>query len=187
MTDIIALLGFRNSGLDCWSQPSAMPFLSTAGRPDVRSRVSPLPRRNRADDGERVPAKSPPADGPLFPLLRVIIVDDHPSFRSMAARILTSGGFTVIGEEADGCTGLVAAQRLRPDLVLLDVQLPDIDGFQVADALAAAARAAQMMPPSVVLMSSRAKCRLRVACCGGPGDRVHRQGGPERVRCALLG
>lgn len=100
--------------------------------------------------------KSPPVDGQFVPLLRVIIVDDHPSFRSMAARLLTKGGFSVIAEAADGATALSSIQELGPDLVLLDVQLPDIDGFQVADALAAAARAGRALPPSVVLMSSRA-------------------------------
>ena len=92
----------------------------------------------------------------MVPLLRVIIVDDHPSFRSMAARLLTKGGFSVIGEAADGATALASSRDLRPDLVLLDVQLPDIDGFEVADALAAAASAAGVVPPGVVLMSSRA-------------------------------
>ena len=103
-----------------------------------------------------MPEKSPPAGGPFLPRLRVIIVDDHPSFRSMAAKLLTKGGFSVISEAADGATALASSLDLRPDLVLLDVQLPDIDGFQVADALAAAAFAARVVPPSVVLMSSRA-------------------------------
>lgn len=103
-----------------------------------------------------MPENSPPAGGPFVPLLRVIIVDDHASFRSMAARLLTKGGFAVISEAADGAAALASSRDLRPDLVLLDVQLPDIDGFQVADALAAAACAARVVPPGVVLMSSRA-------------------------------
>lgn len=111
-----------------------------------------------------MPEKSPPAGEELVPLLRVIIVDDHPSFRSIAARLLTRGGFSVVGEEADGATALSSVQELRPDLVLLDVQLPDIDGFQVADALVAAASVVRAIPPGVVLMSSRA--------CADYGSRV---------------
>ena len=62
----------------------------------------------------------------------VLIVDDHPSFRASARRMLEADGYEVLGEAEDGATALSAAQRLRPDLVLLDVRLPDIDGFEVA-------------------------------------------------------
>jgi CheY-like chemotaxis protein len=62
----------------------------------------------------------------------VLIVDDHPSFRASARRMLEADGYEVLGEAEDGATALAAAQQLRPDLVLLDVRLPDIDGFEVA-------------------------------------------------------
>ena len=62
----------------------------------------------------------------------VLIVDDHPSFRATARLLLESEGFEVVGEAADGAAGLREARALEPDLVLLDVQLPDIDGFEVA-------------------------------------------------------
>lgn len=62
----------------------------------------------------------------------VLIVDDHPSFRLSARRMLEADGYEVVGEAADGAAALTAAGELRPDLVLLDVQLPDIDGFEVA-------------------------------------------------------
>ena len=81
--------------------------------------------------------------------LSVLIVDDHPSFRASARVLLEAEGFDVIGEAADGASGIVEAQRLRPDLVLLDVQLPDIDGFDVA------ARLANGAGPAIVLVSSR--------------------------------
>jgi DNA-binding NarL/FixJ family response regulator len=61
----------------------------------------------------------------------VLIVDDHPSFRATARLLLESEGFEVVGEAADGASGLRQARELEPDLVLLDVQLPDIDGFEV--------------------------------------------------------
>ena len=81
----------------------------------------------------------------------VLIVDDHPSFRA-AARVLVEGaGYDVVAEAADGAAALAAAEEHRPDCVLLDVQLPDTDGFAVAEALAAHAH-----PPIVVMTSSRA-------------------------------
>jgi DNA-binding NarL/FixJ family response regulator len=80
----------------------------------------------------------------------VLIVDDHPSFRETARALLESEGFAVVGEAADGESALEAARRLHPEVVLLDVQLPDIDGFEVARRLSANGSA-----PSVVLTSSR--------------------------------
>ncbi|MGR7027052.1 response regulator [Geodermatophilus sp. URMC 62] len=82
---------------------------------------------------------------------RVLIVDDHAPFRSLARRLLVAGGFQVVGEAADGAGALAAARDLVPDVVLLDVQLPDLDGFAVAEALARGQPA-----PVVVLVSSRA-------------------------------
>ena len=82
--------------------------------------------------------------------VRVLIVDDHPSFRATARLLLESEGFDVVGEAADGATGLRDARALAPDLVLLDVQLPDIDGFEVAAQLTGGGDG-----PAVVLTSSR--------------------------------
>ena len=80
----------------------------------------------------------------------VLIVDDHDGFRESARALLEAEGFAVVGDAADGAAALVAALRLRPDVVLLDVQLPDLDGFAVAERLAALSE-----PPRVVLISSR--------------------------------
>jgi DNA-binding NarL/FixJ family response regulator len=80
----------------------------------------------------------------------VLIVDDHPSFRSSARLLLEAEGFEVVGEAPDGETAVSAALELGPDLVLLDVQLPDIDGFEVTRRLRANGDA-----PAVVLVSSR--------------------------------
>ena len=82
--------------------------------------------------------------------VRVLIVDDHPSFRATARLLLESEGFDVVGEASDGAAGLRDARALEPDLVLLDVQLPDIDGFEVAAQLTRAGNG-----PAVVLTSSR--------------------------------
>ena len=66
----------------------------------------------------------------------VLIVDDHAGFRGFARRLLEAGGYTVVGEAADGGSALAAVEALRPELVLLDVVLPDTDGFAVAERLA---------------------------------------------------
>ena len=65
-----------------------------------------------------------------------MIVDDHPSFRRLAARMLVAAGYTVIGEAVDTEQAVLTARRLRPDFVLLDVMLPDGSGIAVADELA---------------------------------------------------
>jgi DNA-binding NarL/FixJ family response regulator len=83
---------------------------------------------------------------------RVLLVDDHAGFRATARRLLESEGWTVVGEAADGTSALASAARLQPDLVLLDIGLPDRDGFAVAEGLAEAAEAGT---PDIVLVSSR--------------------------------
>lgn len=61
----------------------------------------------------------------------VLIVDDHSSFRSSARLLLESEGFEVVGEAADAAAALAQVSPLAPELILLDVQLPDLDGFEV--------------------------------------------------------
>jgi DNA-binding NarL/FixJ family response regulator len=80
----------------------------------------------------------------------VLIVDDHASFRSSARLLLESEGFDVVGEAESGLGAVEQTTTLAPDLVLLDVQLPDIDGFEVARRIRAEQGAAQ-----VILTSSR--------------------------------
>ncbi|MDP8911295.1 MAG: response regulator transcription factor [Actinomycetota bacterium] len=81
---------------------------------------------------------------------RILIVDDHPSFRSCARAVLQAEGFDVVGEAENGVQALRAAKELQPDVVLLDVQLPDFDGFEVAERLQGIET-----PPEVILTSSR--------------------------------
>ena len=83
----------------------------------------------------------------------MLIVDDHPSFRASARAILEADGFDVIGEAADGASALEAVHSLKPQVVLLDVQLPDTDGFAVAAALQLNGNS-----PAIVLVSSRDAC-----------------------------
>jgi len=80
----------------------------------------------------------------------VLIVDDHPSFRLSARRMLEADGYTVVGEAEDGAAALEAVRELDPDLVLLDIQLPDLDGFEVAARLGAAGERT-----AIVLTSTR--------------------------------
>ena len=80
----------------------------------------------------------------------LLIVDDHDSFRTWARRVLSDEGFDVVGEAADGVAAIAECQRLEPDVVLLDVVLPDMPGPQVAAVLSAGGSDA-----TVVLTSSR--------------------------------
>jgi CheY-like chemotaxis protein len=87
-------------------------------------------------------------DYPVRPT--VLIVDDHAEFRQSAGALLEAEGFAVIAEAADGEEAIAAVERARPQIVLLDVQLPGVDGFTVAEKLAAGRD-----PPVVVLISGR--------------------------------
>jgi DNA-binding NarL/FixJ family response regulator len=80
----------------------------------------------------------------------VLIVDDHVSFRATARALLEAEGFEVVGEASDGQSAVAASNLLKPDLVLLDIQLPDMDGFAVTEQLHADGHR-----PIVVLTSSR--------------------------------
>jgi DNA-binding NarL/FixJ family response regulator len=86
----------------------------------------------------------------------VLIVDDHDGFRAFARMILEADGFDVVGDAGDGETCIAAVEQLRPSVVVLDIQLPGIDGFEVAEQLAAMDE-----PPVVVLVSTRDAGSLR--------------------------
>ena len=96
----------------------------------------------------------------------VLIVDDHEAFRESASAMLDAEGFTVVGQAADAGGALAAAERLRPQVVLLDVQLPGLDGFAVAERLSAGES-----PPRVVLISSR-----EAAAYGSRLQKAHARG-----------
>ena len=85
----------------------------------------------------------------------IVIVDDHPSFRASARAILEADGFTVVGEAENGAGAIEAVAERRPDVLLLDVQLPDMCGFDVCSAIAALQNGSA---PQIVLVSSRDAC-----------------------------
>ena len=92
--------------------------------------------------------------------MTVLIVDDHPGFRESARTLLELDGFDVVGEAADGASALELARELEPELVLLDVGLPDRSGLDVAEDLVKTSK--------VVLISSRGRVDF--------GRRVRRSG-----------
>lgn len=96
-------------------------------------------------------------------VMKVLIVDDHAGFRTQARSLLEAAGHDVVGEADDGRSALVAISKLRPDLVLLDVQLPDTTGFDVTRLLRQDPDA-----PAVILVSSREASDY--------GDRIIRSG-----------
>jgi CheY-like chemotaxis protein len=93
--------------------------------------------------------------------VKVVIVDDHDSFRRLARRVLEGAGYSVVGEAHDGASALAAVDELDPDVVVLDVLLPDASGFEIADALAARGRV-----PLVLLTSSRSASDYGAAVTG---------------------
>jgi DNA-binding NarL/FixJ family response regulator len=96
----------------------------------------------------------------------VLIVDDHPGFRANARRLLEFEGYRVVGEAADSASALDAARKLQPQLALVDVHLPDADGFELTSWLGTLPD-----PPAVVLTSSRDGGEFEpcVSACGARG------------------
>ena len=166
----------------------ALRFLSVAVGLDAARLPAPDRRSNAAGRRLGVRVLRPawcgypyPRTGPrcrtIAPMpTSVLIVDDHPSFRPARGGCWRRAATSVVGEAEDGAAALAAARELRPDLVLLDVQLPDIDGFEVAARLEPRSAAA----PTIVLTSSRDERRLRRRGRREPGPRLHRQGRAER-------
>jgi CheY-like chemotaxis protein len=130
----------------------------------VRAAPDGAVRANTEDDGRRAWETGQMTAEPAC--RTVLIVDDHDVFRVWARSFLAREGYRVVGEATGGVDALRMVRRLDPDLVLLDVHLPDVDGFEVARRLAA-----QPDPPTVVLISSREKAEFGArladsAACG---------------------
>ena len=80
----------------------------------------------------------------------ILIVEDHPSFLAVARFVLETDGFVVVGVATDGASAVRETLRVSPEIVLLDVSLPDMDGFEVASQLRAAGASSR-----IVFTSSR--------------------------------
>jgi DNA-binding NarL/FixJ family response regulator len=96
----------------------------------------------------------------------VLIVDDNARFRVRARRRLEADGYTVVAEAEDGASAIEAARRHRPEVVVLDIGLPDMSGLDVAERLAR-----EPEPPAVVLTSTHDAADFgdRVSSCGARG------------------
>ncbi|MFN2469404.1 MAG: response regulator [Gaiellaceae bacterium] len=108
---------------------------------------------------------------------RILVVDDHPLTREALAALLTGDGFAVVGEAADGRQAIDLARRLQPELVLLDLSMPEVDGLEALPALKEAAPNAEV----VVLTSSEAQENLLAAIRGGASGYLLKTEPPNRI------
>ena len=98
--------------------------------------------------------------------VRVLLIDDDPSFRSLARVVLADCGFDVIGEAENAASGVLEAERLRPEAILLDVGLPDRDGVQFAGELSALEWAPRVLLTSSDPDATNAQTARRQGACG---------------------
>ena len=114
---------------------------------------------------------------------RIIVVDDHPLTRDALSSLLAQGGFEVVGEAADGSEAIDLAQRLQPDLVLLDLSMPGLDGLSALPRLRAAAPGCEV----VVLTASGTEENLLAAIRGGAAGYLLKSEPPDRIVAFLRG
>jgi DNA-binding NarL/FixJ family response regulator len=114
--------------------------------------------------------------------LRVLVVDDAESFRTLVTMVLErSDRYEPVGEAGEGDAAVEAARELTPDLVLLDVNLPGDDGFDVLERLRKAAPDAR-----VVVVSGHDAERLEAAAReAGAAGYIEKSGDPETLLAAL--
>ncbi len=114
---------------------------------------------------------------------RILLVDDHPLTRDALAALLAQHGFDVVGQAADGAEALVLAQQLQPDLVLLDLSMPGLDGLTALPRIRSAAPACEV----VVLTASGTEDNLLAAIRGGAAGYLLKSEPPERIVSFLRG
>jgi DNA-binding NarL/FixJ family response regulator len=112
----------------------------------------------------------------------LLIVDDHPGFRSLARRLLEAAGFEVVGEAADGHQAIAAAHELRPDVVLLDLHMPEVGGQMVLE------RLREQLPDvrALVVTASEAAESLLDAVAAGAAGYLTKRASPEELRDAVI-
>ena len=112
--------------------------------------------------------------------VRVLIVDDQETFlRAMRAVVKATDGFAVVGEARSGEESLQAAETLAPDLVLMDVHLPGMDGIEATRVLTTSSRG-----PVVLLLSTYPADQLDAAGCGAAAYLDKAGFGPDRLSAA---
>ena len=114
---------------------------------------------------------------------RIIVVDDHPLTRDALASLLESGGFDVVGEAADGTEAIDLVEELQPDLVLLDLSMPGLDGLAALPRLRSAAPDCEV----VVLTASGTEENLLAAIRAGAAGYLLKSEPPERIVSFLRG
>ena len=116
-------------------------------------------------------------------MTRILLVDDHPLTREALSSLLTQHGFDVVGEAADGLAAIEEAESLQPDLILLDLSMPGMDGIQALPKLREAAPACEV----VVLTASGTEENLLAAIRGGAAGYLLKSEAPERIAEFLSG
>ncbi len=114
---------------------------------------------------------------------RILIVDDHPLTRDALAGLLTQNGFDVVGQAASGQEAIELAEALKPDLVLLDLSMPEMDGLTALPLIQAVAPGAEI----VVLTASEDEHNLLGAIRAGAAGYLLKSEPPERIVAFLRG
>jgi DNA-binding NarL/FixJ family response regulator len=114
---------------------------------------------------------------------RILIVDDHPLTREALSSLLRAHGFDIVGLASDGAEAVVEAGRLRPDVVLLDLSMPGVDGLTALPQLREAAPECEV----VVLTASGTEANLLAAIRGGAAGYLLKTEPPERIASFLEG
>ena len=116
-------------------------------------------------------------------MTRILLVDDHPLTREALSSLLAQHGFDVVGEAADGLAAIEEAERLQPELILLDLSMPGLDGIQALPKLREAAPNCEV----VVLTASGTEENLLAAIRGGAAGYLLKSEAPERIAEFLSG
>ena len=114
---------------------------------------------------------------------RILVVDDHPITRDALSSLLSQGGFDVVGEATDGYEAIELARSLQPQLVLLDLTMPGLDGLSALPGLREAAPRAEI----VVLTASGTEDNLLTAIRAGAAGYLLKTESPERIVTFLRG
>jgi DNA-binding NarL/FixJ family response regulator len=123
------------------------------------------------------PAKEDRPGAAGRPAVHVLVVDDHPIWRDAAARMLGEAGYSVVGTAASGAQALRVAAATRPDVVLLDLNLPDMRGAEVAQKLLAALPAVRVL----MLSASAERQDVLAAVTAGAGGYLLKSAEPAEL------